>query len=85
VSDEHLQDTLSELKKFNAKRKWKVWQCYWPPLDNSQGANGHTFSPQQHAILATMAINKLTAVTTKLQVLQMNSSYKQLPAIPEMQ
>jgi serine/threonine protein kinase len=61
VSDEHLRDTLSELKKFNAKRKWK------------------------HAILATMAINKLTSVTTKLQVLQMNSSYKQLPAIPEMQ
>jgi serine/threonine protein kinase len=53
--DEHLQGTLSELKKFNAKRKWK------------------------HAILATMAINKLTSITTKLQVLQINSSYKELP------
>jgi serine/threonine protein kinase len=57
--NEHLQGTLSELKKFNAKRKWK------------------------HAILATMAINKLTSLTSKLQKLHMNSSYKELPCIPE--
>jgi len=50
--DDHLHSTISELKKFNAKRKWK------------------------HAILATMAINKLASVTSKLQVLKLNSSHK---------
>jgi serine/threonine protein kinase len=53
VSDQHLHGTLSELKKFNAKRKWK------------------------HAILATMAINKLTSVTSKLQVLHLNTASRQ--------
>jgi hypothetical protein len=30
-----------------------------------------------------MAINKLTSLTSKLQKLHMNSSYKELPCIPE--
>jgi serine/threonine protein kinase len=51
VSAEPLPSTLSELKRFNAKRKWKG------------------------AILATMALNRLTS---KMAILRINSSHKDL-------
>ncbi|KAL6044895.1 Calcium/calmodulin-dependent protein kinase type IV [Balamuthia mandrillaris] len=50
--DANLDDTITELKKFNAKRKWKG------------------------AILATMAMNRLSSKFVKLRV---NSSRKELP------
>jgi len=56
VPDKPLDNTISEMKKFNAKRKWKG------------------------AILATVALNRLTS---KLAVLAINSSHKEVALPPK--
>jgi len=55
VPDKPLGETQEQLKKFNARRKWKS------------------------AILATVALSKLTS---KLAILQLNSSHKEMHALP---